>query len=294
MDEQYRCERKEEVSLYKIGLFSQMNQVTIKTLRHYDDIGILKPAHIDEQNGYRYYTSAQLPVLHRILALRQMGFSLEEIKKVQEGMPEEKLLMQKKSELIKKIAEETMKLSQVECYLLQKGVDREYHVVLKELPEVIVASRRLVIPGYEALFSVMPSMGAEMERLGCICAVPEYCFTSYHDGEYKEKDIDVEICEAVTEKKQDSDILTFKVIEKVETAACVFHKGSYAEFPKAYAAALKWIEENCFEIAGDLRESYIDGVWNKDSEEEWLTEIQIPVRKINKKDQEAEEKLIEY
>jgi DNA-binding transcriptional MerR regulator len=282
MKEQYKCERKEDTTLYKIGLFSQMNRVTIKTLRHYDDIGLLKPIHVDEHSGYRYYTSAQLPVLHQILALRQMGFTLEEIKKVQSGMSEEKLLLQKKSELIKKIAEETMKLSQVECYLLQKDADREYHVVLKELPEVIVASMRTIMPNYSALFSIVPPMGAEMERLGCICAVPEYCFNIYHDGEYKECDVDVEICEAVTEKKENSHMLTFKTIEKVETAACVLHKGAYEGFPKAYAAVLKWVEENEFEIIDYPRESYIDGIWNKDSEEDWLTEIQVPVKAVSK------------
>lgn len=280
MKEQFQCEQKEGTKLYKIGLFSQMNQVTIKALRHYDEIGLLKPVHVDECSGYRYYTSEQLPILHQILALRQMGFTLEEIKKVQNGMSEEELLLQKKGELIRKIAEETMKLSQVECYLLQKNTNVDYHIVLKELPEVIVASMRTKIPNYDALFKIVPPMGAEMERLGCICALPEYCFSIYHDGEYKETDIDVEVCEAVTEKKKDSDMITFKTIKKIENAACVLYRGAYNGFPKAYTAILKWAEENGFEIIDNPRESYIDGVWNKDSEEEWLTEIQFPVRKI--------------
>jgi len=109
--------------LYKIGLFSQMNKVTVKALRYYDDIDLLKPAYVDEYSGYLYYTSAQLPALHQILALRQMGFTLEEIKDVQNGMSEKKLLM-------RKIAEETTKLSQVEGYLIQLDDDREYHVIL--------------------------------------------------------------------------------------------------------------------------------------------------------------------
>ena len=238
------------------------------------------PEYIDEENGYRYYTSSQLPILHQILALRQMGFSLEEIKKVQSGMSVEELLMNKKAELIKKIAEENMKLSQVEYYLIHKGGDRSYNVVLKELPEVIVASMRAKLPDYNALFSVVPSMGAEMERLGCECALPAYCFNIYHDGEYREKNIDVEICEAVTEMKENSKVVTFKKIDQVEMAACVLHKGPYEEFPQAYSAIITWMEENGFEMAGLPRESYIDGIWNKDTKEEWLTEIQFPVRKV--------------
>lgn len=281
MKEKHNCDQVEQ-SLYKIGLFSQMNRITVKTLRHYDDIGLLHPAYIDETSGYRYYSSTQLPILHEILSLRQMGFSLEEIKKVQEGMSVEGLLLHKKAELIKKIAEENMKLSQVEFYLIHKGMDRTYNVVLKELPEVIVASMRTVIPSYEALFSVVPSMGREMERLGCVCAVPEYCFNIYHDGEYREENIDVEVCETVIQMKENSDMITFKTIGRVEMAACTLHKGPYEDFPKAYSAILEWMEKNDFEIAGYPRESYIDGVWNKDSEEDWLTEIQFPVRKTQK------------
>ena len=76
MNNEYKCEIKEE-RLYKIGMFSKMNHVTLKTLRYYDTIGLLKPSYIDEVNGYRYYTSKQLPILHQILALREAGFSLE-------------------------------------------------------------------------------------------------------------------------------------------------------------------------------------------------------------------------
>ena len=67
--------------MYRIGLFSKMNRVTIKTLRYYDDIGLLKPAYVDGASGYRYYKSEQLPIIHKIMPLRQMGCSIEDIKK---------------------------------------------------------------------------------------------------------------------------------------------------------------------------------------------------------------------
>jgi len=282
MNDTYQCERKEDTIYYKIGLFSKMNRVTIKALRHYDEIGLLKPATIEKFTGYRYYTSEQLPLLHQILALREMGFTLDEIKKVQGGTPEKDLLMQKRLELLKRIAQDTLRLSQVESYLVKNdGESAGYHVILKELPQVIVASLRTTIPNYSALFSVVPPMGAEMERLGCVCAVPEYCFNIYHDGEYRETDVDVEICEAVTAAQEDSEMLKFKVIERVENAACVLHKGPYEGFPNAYNAVLKWVERNGYEIIDHPRESYIDGVWNKDSAADWLTEIQFPVKKID-------------
>jgi DNA-binding transcriptional MerR regulator len=283
MEEQYNCKKQEHITMYKIGMFSKMNKITIKALRHYDEIGLLKPTHIEQFTGYRYYTSDQLPVLHKILALRDMGFTLEEIKLVQGGCSERDLLQHKKFELMKKIAEETMRLSQVECYLAGKQMDADYHIIIKELPEVIVASMRVIMPNYAALFDIVPPMGEAMERLGCVCAVPEYCFNIYHDGEYKDQDIDVEICEAVTEKKQDTEMISFKVINRVEKAACVLHKGPYRDFVKAYNAVLRWVDENGYEIIDNARESYIDGAWNKDSEKDWLTEIQFPIARIDNK-----------
>lgn len=101
MNKDYKCDTKKNQTLYKIGLFSQMNKVTIKALRYYDEIGILKPALIEESTGYRYYTSEQLPILHEILALRQMGFSINEIEEVQKGMLVETMLSKKKSRSFK-------------------------------------------------------------------------------------------------------------------------------------------------------------------------------------------------
>lgn len=258
-----------------------MNRVTVKTLRHYDELNILKPAHIDQQTGYRYYTSEQLPILHQILGLRQMGFSLDEIAAVQNGTSIESLLQNKKVQLLQTIAESTLKLSQVEHYLFSRlgAGSMSYNVVMKESPEVTVASMRTVIPNHEALFSIVPRMGEEMERLGCECAEPAYCFNIYHDGEYKEENIDVEVCEAVIETRQDSELVKFRKIARVPQAACILHKGPY--FHEAYGMLLKWMESNGYEPADHPREAYIDGVWNKDSEADWLTEIQFPVQKLS-------------
>jgi effector-binding domain-containing protein len=121
-------------------------------------------------------------------------------------------------------------------------------------------------------------MAIEMERVGCVCAIPEYCFNIYHDGEYKETDIDVEICEAITEMKQDTDILKFKIVNKVESAVCILHKGPYETLRDAYIFIFEWIKDNNYEVIENPRESYIDGIWNKESPEDWLTEVQVPVK----------------
>ena len=276
MREEYSCEIKEEPKRYKIGMFSRMNRVTVKALRHYDEIGLLKPESVDEGTGYRYYTSAQLPLLHQIIALRDMGFTLEEIRSIKAGNSEREMLAYKKQQVLKEIAEKTAKLAKIESYLASER--KECHIVIKELPEVTVASMRTVMEDYSGLFSLMPMMGGEMERLGCTCAEPEYCFNIYHDGGYREEEVDVEICESVTEKRKDSDLIQFKVIPGVKTAVCALHRGPYGSLPETYMQVVRHIEENDYEIIGNARESYIDGVWNKDSEEDWLTEVQFPVR----------------
>lgn len=83
----------------------------------------------------------------------------------------------------------------------------------------------------------------------------------------------------VTELKENTEKLTFQVIPEIKEAACILYKGSYDNFAKAYQAALRWIDSNGYETCEFPRESYIDGVWNKESEDDWLTEIQFPVRK---------------
>lgn len=156
-------------------------------------------------------------------------------------------------------------------------MNNRYTATVKQLPEVTVASIRRVLPDYSALNDVYPNvLGPEMERLGCRCAQPDYCFNLYHDGEYKDHDIDVEICQAVTEKKKDSALLQFKTLAPV-TAVCVLHKGPYALLGDAYAFALDWIRQNGYRVCGSPRESYIDGIWNRESENDYLTELQFPV-----------------
>lgn len=273
------CKEKEPPGLYRIGMFAAMNHVTIKTLRHYDEQGLLKPQHVDELNGYRYYLASQIADLHQILALKRMGFSLEDIKAIRSGKTGKELLISKKQDILREIAQLTAKLALVESYLMEENMDLSTPILVKSLPEVIVATMRQRIENYDALFDLMPRMGAEMEQLGCICAEPSYCFMKYLEEGYKEEQILIEVCEAVTETKKDSELVQFKVLPKVEEAACIFHKGSYDTLPKSFACLLKFIEKNGYEICGNIRESYIDGVWNKETADEWLTEIQIPVCK---------------
>ena len=155
-----------------------------------------------------------------------------------------------------------------------------YVATIKELPACVVYSRRLTVGRYSDFMTLIPTIGAEItgKYPDLKCATPEYCFIVYLDGEYREQDIHVEFCEAVEQAKPDFGEYHFKQMEPA-TAVSVFHRGPYADLGKAYAYAFRWIEENGYTSAGPWRESYIDGIWNKESEADWLTEIQVPVAK---------------
>ena len=121
-------------------------------------------------------------------------------------------------------------------------------------------------------------MGALMEKVVCECAFLVYCFFIYLESGYKDEDVLVEICESVVAAKEETGGLYFRTLPQIQ-AACIFHKGPYRSFAQSYETVLKYIEENGYEIAGEIRESYIDGVWNQDDESQWLSEIQVPVRR---------------
>ena len=272
------CREKTGDTLYKIGMFAAMNHITVKTLRFYEEQGLLMPALIHPETGYRYYTLSQMAVLHQITALKQAGFTLEEIAHIHTGADEEAVLLKKKAELLAKIADLTRQIAVVDGYLSKQKNDLSAPVLIKTIPENTVAFMRIRLESYDCLFDRMPEMGKLMEKAGCECALLEYCFTAYPEAGYKDADILADICESVVAAKKENGDLRFKTLPEIQ-AACVFHKGSYRSFSESYETVLRYIEENGYEIAGEIRESYIDGVWNKDDERQWLSEIQVPVRK---------------
>lgn len=268
--------------MYRIGEFSKMSKTTIKAIRYYDEVGLLKPELVDDITGYRFYTTDQLVKLHHIQSLRQIGLSIEEIKLINNGYSAEGILQKRKKELEAEITNALDQLSRIKFILSGKEEFEfmNYQVIIKELPECIVYSKKTTVPSYDAYFQVIPEIGERIKAKypDLKCSIPEYCFICYLDGEYKERDINVEFCEAVDEMREDFDDIIFKKIEKI-TAVSVIHKGTYSGLSQAYAYAFKWIEENGYAVADNPRENYIDGIWNKDSEDEWLTELQIPIFK---------------
>ena len=273
-----------EKTKLKIGEFSQMMQVTVKTLRHYEQKGLLFPYEVDEWTGYRYYSVEQMQRLNTIRQLQSLGFSLDEIKELYEEGAHAPSIEQLNDKIEKTerqlqllVARRSQLVNWVNAHKKNKTMDK-YKFSIQSLPEIIVASHREVIPNYAALGPLcVNKIGPEMQRLGCKCKLPGYCFTIEHNTEYRPTDIDIEYCEQVEEMGADSAIIQFKRFAEVSKALCMKHVGPYERFHESFTEAFAYMEEQGYKIAGHLRTSYIDGAWNQEDPEKWVSVIQVPI-----------------
>ncbi len=261
-----------------------MMQVTVKTLRLYEQKGLLQPNEVDEWTGYRYYSLTQMQRLATIRTLQGMGFTLAEIKEIFDSdtaVPPLEQLEQKITD-----CERQLHMLQGRLQLLlslrdsRKEINKMEKFSIQTLPSIIVASHREVIKDWQSLGPLcVDVIGPEMHRLGCRCSVPGYCFTLEHHKEYKPTDIDIEYCEQVEEMGQDSAIIQFKRLPEVPTALCMVHQGPYERFYESFTELFRYIEEQGYRVVGQHRTVYIDGAWNQKDPEKWISVIQVPVTK---------------
>ena len=267
----------------KIGEFSRLCRVTVRALRHYEKIKLLVPEIIDYSTGYRYYSVVQMQKALNIVKLKGLGFSLEEIRTMYESdvrrpsldMLEEKIRICE--EQLRSLTECRERLSGMITF--HKKLNEMEKIYFDSLPAVIVASHRTVIPSYDELGKLCyMTIGPEMSRLGCECPEPGYCYTIEHGG-YRQENIDIEYCEKVTAMGKDSELIKFKPIPEVPTAVCMKVYGTYDRLNSNIREVLEWIESNGYTITDSPRYSYVDGIWNQEDPEKWLTIIQVPVTK---------------
>lgn len=268
----------------KIGEFSRLCHVTVRTLRHYEEIGLLEPEIIDMETGYRYYAVHQMQKMNAVRSLKEMGFSLKEIMELWD----EETHIPSVSSLEKKISDTEAELERLKVRKTQlkammaslKKKEKMEKIYIESLPAITVASYRGIIPSYEALGRLCYEViGPEMARLGCECPDPGYCFTIEHGG-YRPTDIDIEYCEMVKAAGKDSSVIRFKSLPEVPTAVCMKVYGPYDRLYRNYQELFARIEKEGYGIVGAPRANYVDGAWNQDDPEKWLTIIQVPVEKL--------------
>ena len=154
-----------------------------------------------------------------------------------------------------------------------------YDIVLKEIEPIRVATLRDIIPTYSEQGHMWKELGEHIQKYGARIVPP--CMVIYHDTGYKEESVDAEVVEPVDGDLPDTERIKIKLLDGVKEMACVVHKGPYQNLNMAYNAISKWIEENRYEIIGPHRELYLKGEWMTSDQNEYITEIQFPVGKIN-------------
>jgi effector-binding domain-containing protein len=271
--------------MFKIGDFSKLSRVSVRTLRYYEEVGLLKPVEVDRFTGYRYYAIDQLPRLNRILVLKDLGFSLEQIAPMlDEGLPPAQLrgmLRLKQAEIQQQVEAEQARLARVEARLRQieqEGKMPTYEVVIKRVEPQTVASVREVIPApqdigrlFERLFTYLGRRG--VQPLGAPGAI-------WHDAEHRDKDWDTEAIVPIGQALPDGDGVKAVQLPGVATMASTIHQGSYEGFDQAYTAIMSWIESNGYRMAGPMRETYLRGPGpDQPDPATYVTEIQVPVEK---------------
>jgi DNA-binding transcriptional MerR regulator len=274
--------------MFRIGEFARICQVTPKTLRYYDEIGLLEPDRIDPFTGYRYYAICQLPRLNRILALKDLGLSLEEITLIlnDDISPDEirGMLKLKAAQLEAHIAEAQDRLVSVRARL--RMIEKEHEmpqqeVVFKSVPAQRYLSFRAIAQNIPLQFK---KMGETLEKHRLPWLSKDRVMALYY-GPSDENGIDMAVGVIAPDDFDRSipveDGLTMTVTElpAVEKIASLIHKGSYARLGETYQAFWHWIEANGYRIVDPCREIYLN---NPDDvpEEEWLTEIQYQLEKV--------------
>ncbi len=266
--------------MLRIGEFSKLSRVSIRMLRHYDDIGLLKPAEIDHFTGYRYYREEQLFVISRITALKDMGFPLADIIRLLEIYDDrdklEPFLAAQQKELAAQARETEYKLMLLESARkrLRKENSMGFDVTVKTIPERYAATVRMVIPRYEDEGMAWGMMAECKQPL--VPAEPCYAVAEFLDPEFKEENVEIMVSMAVKGKYQDTEHVKFQTLPAVKVASCVV-KGSYQQMGEAYATAVAWIRDNGYTISGPMFNIYHVGPADTQNPDEYVTEACFPV-----------------
>ena len=276
--------------MFRIGGFSKIAQVSGRLLRYYDKIGLLSPEFTDPQTGYRYYSAQQLPRLNRILVLKELGLSLEQVAQLvaRDTSTDEirGMLALRKAQIEQSVQEEMERLRVVEARLEQidaYGQVLEPDVVLKSIPTQRFLALREVLPNIgtrrrlvQSISAVVPGV-VEPHSLGHIAIVT-------HSPVYDPEALDVEIGYLLTGnaptsvRLSEERVLMIRELPAVETMATFAYEGRISDLHRGHGTLGTWVEQQNWHIIGMGREVLIQ-LPGSETEDDVLVEIQLPVSK---------------
>lgn len=274
--------------MFKIGEFSRLTQVTVRMLRYYDEMGLLKPAETDSFTGYRLYSAEQIPVLNKIIYLRDSGFQVLEIAEALKNNNKSLIAEQldkKYAEIEASIKSEQEKLEKImlaKKELAGGNQDLHYQISIKTIPSYYVLSLRKVIPDYYGEGELWKELSLYVNQNNIVADSACQTFSIYHDEDYREKNVDVELCmpvkKSVKEKRNFTAAFTFRYTEPVSAMACTMVYGSFSNIAGVYLRFAGWLQENKqYQMCGASRQIVHRGPWNEKNPELYVTEIQIPL-----------------
>lgn len=258
---------------YKIGEFSRITLLPIKTLRYYQDVGILMPMHIDEANGYRYYSNTEYELAQLIKLLRSFEFSINEIKEILENYEDDddiKIYLLEKNEMIQKKINEYKRIQEkIKNYKSHKEVliMTTQNINKIEIEDILIAS--ITYTGkYEDcgkyIGKLMKAVGGQFKGKP---------FSIYHDDEFKEDEALIEVCIGIKKNITNNSVICKTL--KGGNALALMHLGSYDTISHSYKALTDYMKSNNIEPIQHVREFYIKGpgMLLKGNPEKYKTEI---------------------
>ena len=271
--------------MFKIGEFSRIVRVSPRMLRHYEKCGILCPAEIDKFTAYRQYSAEQIPLVQNIAKLRDLGFSIDEIKDILPRIDDFAYMGRKlrtKADSVQSAIEvEQARLERL--FSMSNTMRKErnimiYEVELKKLPAIKVISLRGIIPQYNQEGFLWEKLGRYVGEKEIPCHSDGY--STFFDEEYKESDVDVEIAIPVDTMGINEGDFVFKEYEEIPLAATVRFTGPFdGGYDAASEKLARWMEDNSYSFAGNLRGHTIVSPDDEPNPEKWETELQAPVVK---------------
>lgn len=270
--------------MFSIGDFASHGRVSVRMLRHYDAIGLLQPAYVDQVTGYRSYEAQQLSRLNRIVALKDLGFSLQHVQSIlDEKVSVEELrgmLRLRRAELQSQIVTDTARLAQVEARLQiieTEGAMPADDVQIKRIPGVRVAELTGTAASFEpgsispVIQPLYDDLCGRLDRAGL---TPTGSAIAYYEDSPDGDGVLVHATLPVNADPGGDHDFSILDLPEIEQAATIVHRGSMDDVMPTIQTLARWIDANGYRSAGYNRELYIECGEDRDT---WATELQEPI-----------------